>query len=99
MGRASSTDEATSVYRTSLRQLDAGARNVLAGRSVLRNFATSARELAGLKPLPAHCGIADPDQESKQLISKEPNSLGLELVSQDAGSVKSFRDFSDMACS
>ncbi len=89
MGRASSTDEATSVYRTSLRQLDAGARNVLAGRSVLRNFATSARELAGLKPLPAHCGIADPDQESKQLISKEPNSLGLELVSQDAGSVKS----------
>ena len=37
---------------------------------------------------PAHCAIADGDQPSQPLIGKEPGALGIDLRSQDAGSVK-----------
>ncbi len=84
----SSADEASAVFRTSLRQLDGGAREVLSNASVLRNLDNVPSELANLRTFPANCAIADPDQSNRPLIGKEPGRLGIELRTQDAGAVK-----------
>ncbi len=87
-GKKSSADEASAVFRTSVRQLDGGSRGVLSSASVLRNLDNSASELANLQTFPANCAIADPDQSNRPLIGREPGRLGLELRTQDAGAVK-----------
>src|SRR4029079_2039127 len=87
-GKKPNVDEASAIFRTSLRQLELGARNVLAGVSVLRNLPSSHPELSAVQKFPAHCTVADADQSNKFLIGKEPGRLGIELRPQEAGAVK-----------
>ena len=88
LGQKRDIDEALAVFRNSLRQLDVGARNVLGSVSAIRIVENSNTELSDLQKGPAHCAIADGDQPSQPLIGKEPGALGIDLRSQDAGSVK-----------
>ena len=48
-GKKPNVDEASAIFRTSLRQLELGARNVLAGVSVLRNLPSSHPELSAVQ--------------------------------------------------
>ena len=87
-GKKPNVDEASAIFRTSLRQLELGARNVLAGVSVLRNLPSSHPDLSAVQEGSAHCTVADADQSNKFLIGKEPGRLGIELRPQEAGAVK-----------
>ena len=76
------------MFRTSLRQLDAGARNVLASVSAIRTLKNSHGELLGLEPTQAHCALADGDEPSQPLIGEESGALGIDLKSRDVGTIK-----------
>jgi hypothetical protein len=90
-------DESSAVFRTSLRQLDKGARSVLAEGSVVRILsnteADDLAELRGLENFAANCDVADvadfgdEKRPSRVRAMVGANGLGIELRPQMAGGV------------
>jgi hypothetical protein len=83
-------DEALTVLRAALRELDKGARDVLSDVSVIPGI-KAAIGPGDLRA--ARCAIADPGQDDKHLIGSKPWGRGLALRAQEAGGVKSVAMF------
>jgi hypothetical protein len=88
--KKANVDEALTVLRTALRELDRGARDVLSDVSVIPGIGAELRP-SDLRA--ARCAIADPAQDDKHLIGSKPWGLGLALKAQEAGGVKSVAMF------
>ena len=88
-GKKSSVDDALTIFRSSLRELDKGARTVLSDLSVLKILPYMEMKPEPASPPTVECAIAglDPNQPRKDLIGNGPGALGIELRRQETGGV------------